>query len=463
MTDETESTELTVTGAAKPPVLNVGGNVSAIAPQNLDDFFRLARAMHMSGMAPQTLNTPEKVMVAIMAGAELGLPAFQSIQSFAVINGRPSIWGDGMLAVVRSRGFRVREWMEGEDDDRIAYCEVTRPDTGETIKRSFSVAQAKQARLWDKTGPWQTNPDRMLQMRARAFSCRDGAADVLRGFQMREEVEDYVTHGAPAKSGLRDRLEANQAPSTEGFTVENGEHLTGDKLDEILDGDNFPITVQPEEEQPRPKRKYTRRAAENSPAAAEQGDPSPQTITDVSAETVTGNGDTDAEDEQRLEETTLSPVTSDDSLAEDDFPGDRALAAPDVEEAPDATLPEYGPDEELYRDVIHAATNLKAVANAITLFKQSEVFQAAEPSEQRAWQLLAHLKIEQLTKTDSTIAHPAHGLWRFSQWVSAGHPGGNVRETYEALKKTEAYGKTTAGQREALEHMVAVAEHENAD
>lgn len=302
---------------------------------------------------------------------------------------------------------------------------------------------------------WFRRPRGQIEKCAEAGTLRRAFPEELGDVYAAEEMEGKSI--GPLETVQPVRVTQRLHSGFEDETTVIPEEIDGQSLDETLDGDTIPTG---ESEPPRPKRKYTRRAAENSPAAAEQGDPSPQTVTDVSAETVTGNGDTDAEDEQRLEETTLSPVTSDDSLAEDDFPGDRALAAPDVEEAPDATLPEYGPDEELYRDVIHAATNLKAVANAITLFKQSEVFQAAEPSEQRAWQLLAHLKIEQLTKTDSTIAHPAHGLWRFSQWVSAGHPGGNVRETYEALKKTEAYGKTTAGQREALEHMVAVAEHE---
>lgn len=203
----------------KAPLI-AGGNVAAIIPRTIEETFRLAGALSASGMAPATLNTPEKVTVAILAGAELGLPPFQAMQSFAVINGRPAIWGDGLIAVVRSNGFKVREWLEGEGDAMVAYCEVTRPDNGEVIGRSFSVADAKKANLWGKAGPWQTTPKRMLQMRARGFSCRDGAADVLRGFQLREEVEDYQpihSANAPQPTGLAARL--NAPPSDEGFNA----------------------------------------------------------------------------------------------------------------------------------------------------------------------------------------------------------------------------------------------------
>lgn len=233
--------------AVKAP-LEAGASVAAIIPRTIEETFRLAQALAGSGLAPSSLNTPDKVMVAVMAGAELGLPPFQAMQSFAVINGRPAIWGDGLMAVVRSNGFRVREWFDGDGDALTARCEVTRPDTGETVPGEFSVADAKRAGLWDKAGPWKQYPKRMLKMRARAFALRDGAADVLRGFQIREEVEDYVevreVQTRPG-TGLRARLEAREASTTDqqGFDASHVAAATGGQsqpLDEILDGDFIP-------------------------------------------------------------------------------------------------------------------------------------------------------------------------------------------------------------------------------
>lgn len=209
--------------------LVAGGNVAAIIPRSLEETFRLAGAIAQSGMAPNTLNTPEKVMVAIIAGAELGMPPFQSLQSFAVINGRPALWGDGLIGVVRSHGFKVREWLDGEGDQMVARCEVTRPDTGEVIPGEFSVADAKKANLWGKAGPWQSSPKRMLKMRARGFACRDGAADVLRGFQLREEVEDYqpIREVPTPPAGLTARLQAANV-SGEGFNASQVEEPAHD-------------------------------------------------------------------------------------------------------------------------------------------------------------------------------------------------------------------------------------------
>ncbi len=198
-----------------------GAPVAALVPQTLEEAYRLSQALAASGMVPRGIDKPEQILVAIMAGAELGLAPFQSLQSFAVVNGRPTLWGDGLMAVVRAKGVQVKEWIEGEDDQMVAHCLVTRPDTGEEIKRTFTVADAKKAGLWGKQGPWQQYPKRMLAMRARV-AIRDGCADMLRGIQIREEVEDYthVRDISPKASGLAARL---SGPSGEGFTAARAE------------------------------------------------------------------------------------------------------------------------------------------------------------------------------------------------------------------------------------------------
>ena len=209
---------------APRPQINAGAPVAALIPRTLEEAYRLADAMARSGMTPSTIKTPEAVLVAIMAGAELGFPPFQALQSFAVINGRPSIFGDAIPALLWSRGFKIKEWLENEDpaypDDMTARCEVTRPD-GQVIAGEFSVADAKEAQLWSKTGPWQTAKKRMLRMRARAFAARDGAADVLRGFVLAEEAQDYTPiDDKAAGTGMVARLAARETPvDAPGFNV----------------------------------------------------------------------------------------------------------------------------------------------------------------------------------------------------------------------------------------------------
>lgn len=208
--------------------IHTGAQVAALVPQTLDEVYRLADAMSRSGMMPRGIQTPEAVMVAIMAGSEVGFAPFQSVQSIAIINGRPNLWGDAIPALLRSNGFKIREWYENEGEageypnNMVAKCEVTRPD-GEVIQGEFSVADAKEAKLWTKEGPWQTAKKRMMKMRARSYTARDGAADVLRGLFVAEEAQDFVAlpaDNAPQHTGMVERLTALAVDvDTAGFNV----------------------------------------------------------------------------------------------------------------------------------------------------------------------------------------------------------------------------------------------------
>lgn len=152
-----------------------------------------------AGMLPKGV-TLEGAVVATLAGARLGLDPFQAVQGVAVVNGRPALWGDAMLAVVKGSGLL--------EDEQVEYLPSRKECAGVryTAKRkgvrspyigTFSRADAERAGLWGKPGPWSQYPERMLLARARAFALRDGFADVLRGIACREEVEDAVVEVQP--------------------------------------------------------------------------------------------------------------------------------------------------------------------------------------------------------------------------------------------------------------------------
>jgi hypothetical protein len=115
----------------------------------------------------------------------------------------PSLWGDGLLAVVRASGLMVDIAETVHFDDKgspeAATCIVWRVGQKTPVQRMFTRAQAQKANLWSKQGPWSNYPQRMLAMRARAWALRDGFADVLRGMRSAEEVEDTPRDITPAQ------------------------------------------------------------------------------------------------------------------------------------------------------------------------------------------------------------------------------------------------------------------------
>jgi hypothetical protein len=169
---------------------------TGLALQSFDDAFRFAKMVAASDFAPKDFKgKPESCLLAIQHGSEVGLSPMQSLQSIAVINGRPTIWGDAALALVQASPVceYVREYVEGDGDNLTAVCEAKRRGYPAPTVSRFSMADAKRAGLAGKTGPWSQYPARMLALRARGFALRNAFADALRGLITAEEAQDYPT------------------------------------------------------------------------------------------------------------------------------------------------------------------------------------------------------------------------------------------------------------------------------
>lgn len=191
------------------PILRTGGSLLAIIPQSIEDAYRIATAAVRSGLVHRDMNTPERALMVIMHGMEIGLPPMASLERIAIINGRRCVWGDAVPALAMDTGELV-EWDEGftgEGDNLEAYCRIAR-QRGKTIFRKearFSVTDAKQADLWDdrpkvqrrtrdggtyeakNDSPWFRYRKRMMQMRARVVF-RDLFSDKFMGLYIAEEL-----------------------------------------------------------------------------------------------------------------------------------------------------------------------------------------------------------------------------------------------------------------------------------
>jgi hypothetical protein len=161
--------------------------------RSIEELYRFAKFVAASPFAPRGFQSPEAIVVAIQYGYELGLTPMQSLQNVAVINGKPSIYGDAMLAVVRASGLLeyITERFEGAGELRRAVCIVKRLGAPYERRTEFGLLDARRAGLWAKPGPWQQYPDRMMMFRARGFALRDEFGDVLKGLVSVEEAADY--------------------------------------------------------------------------------------------------------------------------------------------------------------------------------------------------------------------------------------------------------------------------------
>lgn len=187
--------------AVTPTVVPGHSQPTVLRPQSMRELLDFAQIAAKSTMLPRDyLGKPENVVIAVQLGSELGLAPMQALQNIAIINGRPAVFGDAMLGLVKQSPLceDIEEHFEGEGDRRVAVCVAKRAGK-RPVHQSFSVEDAKRANLWGKSGPWQQYPDRMLQMRARGFALRDAFPDVLRGLIGAEEAADISTIEAVAE------------------------------------------------------------------------------------------------------------------------------------------------------------------------------------------------------------------------------------------------------------------------
>ena len=171
----------------------MSNKLTLLEPKTLTEAMEFSEVLSKSGMVPDHYQgKPANVLVAIQWGYELGLAPMQALQNISVINGKPSIWGDSMLALVKAHpAFRgIHEQFEGD----TAVCDVKREMANgeiETTRATFSIAEAQKAGLTNKKGPWQSYPNRMLKLRARGFALRDAFPDAIKGLITTEEAMDY--------------------------------------------------------------------------------------------------------------------------------------------------------------------------------------------------------------------------------------------------------------------------------
>ena len=169
-------------------------------PTNMTEAMEFSKFLASSTHIPKDFQgNPNNILVAIQWGYEIGLAPMQALQNIAVINGRPSLWGDSMIAVCKAhpdwRGIS-ETYIEEEDK---AVCLVKRNVHGEIeeTRSEFSYKDAQRANLTNKPGPWKNYPKRMLQLRARGFALRDAFPDAIKGLITAEEAQDYPEKKEP--------------------------------------------------------------------------------------------------------------------------------------------------------------------------------------------------------------------------------------------------------------------------
>lgn len=186
---------------------------SLFSPALYDHYHGVAQMLSRTSAIPEAYKGKAgDIFVAMAMGYQLGFAVEQALQDISVINGRPSLWGDGLLALVLShpecQGIDEQPMLDAHNAIIGYSCTVHRKGHS-PHRKQFTMQEAIKAGLVDKKGDiWKKYPTRMLQMRARSLALRDKFADAMRGLRITEvEKEDLrIIEGEVIKESKAQKL-----------------------------------------------------------------------------------------------------------------------------------------------------------------------------------------------------------------------------------------------------------------
>ncbi|MBI1425812.1 MAG: hypothetical protein GC149_20495 [Gammaproteobacteria bacterium] len=157
-------------------------NVPALIP--VQDVARMAEAVAKSGLFGMT--KPEQAMsLMLIAQAEGTHPALAA-RDYHIIQGKPALKADAMLARFQQAGGKV-EWT-CMTDDKVA-GKFSHPQGG-SVEIDWDMERAKAAELGGK-GMWKKYPRQMLRARVISEGIRTVYPGVVIGVYTPEEVQDF--------------------------------------------------------------------------------------------------------------------------------------------------------------------------------------------------------------------------------------------------------------------------------
>ena len=161
--------------------------MTALVP--VDQIERMALAVAKSGLFG--VKTPDQAMALMLVAQAEGMHPAIAARDYHVINGRPTLRADAMLARFQQAGGKV-EW--GEYTDRKVVGTFTHPQGG-SVRIEWTTQMAQDAGL-TRNPTWKSYPRQMLRARCISEGIRTIYPGVAIGTYTPEEAEDMAPRPA---------------------------------------------------------------------------------------------------------------------------------------------------------------------------------------------------------------------------------------------------------------------------
>jgi hypothetical protein len=243
-------------------------SLATVRPDEYQIIRDQAQSLVKTGFLPQAIKTPEQALAIILTGRELGIPAMAALNTINVIQGKPTVSPQLMLALIERSG--QLEDIKVDVTDKGA--SVTMKRKGRTAHtETFGQTEAQAMGLLGKDN-YKKQAGVMYKWRAVAACARTVFPDVILGLYTPEEMgaevsvsdDGVMTVNAPveaepvrevsperaeaiAKCGqlMRDLNKGGYVPPFTKTTVNNllQEHFRADNIDDLLDDELTELVV----------------------------------------------------------------------------------------------------------------------------------------------------------------------------------------------------------------------------
>lgn len=203
----------------------------------LQTMLTLADQLYRSTLLPAHIKSGAAALAVIQNGLELGLPPMYALRKTAIVQGKPTIESEVMLALIyHHHGDEAVQWVR--HDDQAAVLRYKRRGASEHREFSFTIEQAKAAGLTGKD-TWKSYPGAMLRARCISAMARIAFPDVIAGLYTAEElgatvavdatgaieVVDVTPPAATGKQEPSETIDAHTGEITRSATPEQRKRL----------------------------------------------------------------------------------------------------------------------------------------------------------------------------------------------------------------------------------------------
>lgn len=145
-----------------------------------------------TGFLPTSLNTVEKVLAVVLTGRELNLPMMEALRGINIIQGKPSVSPQTMLALANRTG--QLEDIKIQADIHVGACVTIKRKGREPHTEIFGAKEAAALGL-DSKDNYKKQPVTMYKWRALAANLRVTFPDAISGLYTPDELGAEVKIG----------------------------------------------------------------------------------------------------------------------------------------------------------------------------------------------------------------------------------------------------------------------------